>query len=114
MKISEQNDQLHAALKRAKQHILSQDKMIKSLQSSGNAGSFSEAVTSLQNTVNMKTNEVERLKQELEDTRSAARREQRLIISAWYNLGLQLCDNPEPNQETSWLKQQRRKMRMDL
>lgn len=86
----------------------------------GSSGSFSEAVTSLQNSLSIRTSECERLKSELDDTRSAARREQRLMLSAWYELGMKVSTNgsgdelfPNKNESASWLRQQRRKQRRE-
>jgi hypothetical protein len=56
-------------------------------------------VTSLEASLAMRLGEVERLKSELNDTRSAAKREQRLIMSAWQNLGLQLSQHEKNIQQ---------------
>jgi hypothetical protein len=89
--------------------------MVKSLKSN-DTSSFSEAVISLQASLASREADVERLKREVEDTRVCARREQRLILSAWYQLGLQLStqQNNNEGEPNSWLRAQRRKQRRQL
>jgi protein HOOK3 len=105
---TEQNNQLHTALKQAKELILSQEKRIKQLSSSDSSENFIDAVQSLETNLRQKEAELARAIQEVQDTRTAARREQRLIMSAWYELGMQLQrKNRQHNTSTSWLTQQR-------
>jgi protein HOOK3 len=104
---TEQNNQLHTALKQAKDLILSQEKRIKQLSSSDSSENFVDAVQALETALKKKEAELARAVQEVQDTRTAARREQRLIMSAWYELGLQLQRKNRPDTQTSWLSQQR-------
>jgi protein HOOK3 len=104
---TEQNNQLHTALKQAKELILSQEKRIKQLSSSDSSENFVDAVQSLEASLKQKEAELARALQEIQDTRAAARREQRLIMSAWYELGMQLQRKNRQSTHVSWLSQQR-------
>ncbi|KXS22155.1 hypothetical protein M427DRAFT_50514 [Gonapodya prolifera JEL478] len=97
------NSTLEKALKKAKDYIVTQDASIKELRAGVVNGSgtdestFSEAVSSLRSQLESKDAEIARLRQTLEETkdtleevRSSARREQRLVMSAWYDVGMQL------------------------
>ncbi|KAI9002670.1 HOOK protein-domain-containing protein [Gaertneriomyces semiglobifer] len=85
--------ELHLALKQAKDHIRKQEERIKALmlkQSPGNnAPDFTEAIASLERTIQDRTAEIGKLRQELSDTRAEARREQQAMSSAWYNMVLE-------------------------
>ncbi|KAI8897946.1 hypothetical protein BC833DRAFT_591656 [Globomyces pollinis-pini] len=107
---NDQNTHLHTALKQAKELILSQDKKIKELVQAGTTENFAEAINSLESTLRIREAELDRSRQELQDTRAAARREQRLIMSAWYELGIQFQQRANTNAPTSWLAQQRQQM----
>ncbi|KAJ3338123.1 hypothetical protein HDU91_001311, partial [Kappamyces sp. JEL0680] len=109
--LNEQNVQLHVALKKAKDMIFSQDKRIKELAASEKQTDFGEAVASLRHTLEKKEAELSRALQEVQDTRAAARREQRLIMSAWYELGLQFQRRTNSvAAPVSWLAQQRQNL----
>jgi protein HOOK3 len=76
----------------------------------GEPGNFDEAVASMKAEAGIRDEENEKLKKQLHETRLQARREQQLMISAWYDLSRK--SNKEivgakqyPN---SWLGQQRR------
>ncbi|TPX54803.1 hypothetical protein PhCBS80983_g05745 [Powellomyces hirtus] len=81
-----QNDYLHTALKQAKEHIRRQENALKDYATMvPKDDNFSEAIASLNSTISEREAELERVKHELEDTRAAARREQKLLASAWYS-----------------------------
>ncbi|KAJ3244516.1 hypothetical protein HDU78_010823 [Chytriomyces hyalinus] len=86
--LTEQNTKVLKALKEAKKHILTQDKQIKDLKSTAPKDNFMEAIQSYEATLAEKNAELERAKKELADTRRAAKREQALMLSAWYDLGI--------------------------
>ncbi|KAJ3020272.1 UNVERIFIED_CONTAM: Protein Hook 1 [Siphonaria sp. JEL0065] len=86
--LTEQNTKVLKALKEAKKHILTQDKQIKDLKSVNPKDNFMEAITSYEAQLAEKNAEIERCKKELNDTRRAAKREQALMLSAWYDLGI--------------------------
>lgn len=76
---------------------------------------FEEAVTSLQTTVLERDQEIVKLKSQLDELQTITKREQRLIISAWYEMGTQLQRRPSlhaanSSHPSSYLAQQRRKM----
>ncbi|KAJ3088324.1 hypothetical protein HK100_008075, partial [Physocladia obscura] len=118
--LTEQNTKVLKALKEAKKHILTQDKQIKDLKAVAPKDNFMEAIQSYEAQLAEKTAEVERAKKELHDTRRAAKREQALMLSAWYSLGIsqqrqsggqqqQLGVNGKPDvTPLSWLAQQRK------
>lgn len=84
--------------------------MIKDLKLAEQSGNFDEAVASLKAEATLRDEENEKLKKQLHETRLQSRREQQLMISAWYDL------SRKSNKETvggkgypnSWLGQQRR------
>ncbi|KAJ3341514.1 Protein Hook 1 [Gonapodya sp. JEL0774] len=94
------NSTLEKALKKAKDYIVTQDSTIKELKAAGvgsDAVNFNEALTSLKSEIAAKESDIARLRKTLEETkdaldetRSSARREQRLLMSAWYDVGMQL------------------------
>lgn len=76
---------------------------------------FSEALHSLQTMLQQRDKEVETLRAELLSTKSIAQREQRLIASAWYELGLQFQRQAAASLEDkktnpSWLQTQRQSL----
>ncbi|KAJ3269595.1 hypothetical protein HDV01_001196 [Terramyces sp. JEL0728] len=111
--VTEQNVQLHQALKQAKELIQSQDKKIKELVSSSTSENFLEAVQSLEQTLKHREAEIQRLSNEIKDTRMAAKREQRLMMSAWYELGIQF-QRKSGGGPVSWLGQQRQNLKSRL
>lgn len=86
-----------------------QDRKIKELKSATNTGRsgnyYSEAIHSFETQVLEKDTEISRLKKELLDLQESTKREQRLMASAWYELGSQLQSTDSVN--GSWLKKQR-------
>ncbi|KAJ3290095.1 hypothetical protein HDU79_003511 [Rhizoclosmatium sp. JEL0117] len=114
--LTEQNTKVLKALKEAKKHILTQDKQIKDLKSTAPKDNFMEAITSYEAQLAEKNAEIERAKKELNDTRRAAKREQALMLSAWYDLGINQQRRLNTQQQSvgksegtamSWLAQQR-------
>ena len=51
---------------------------------------FTEAVQSLQSALTQNSSNYERLKKEFGDYKFGMKKEQRLILSAWYDLGMQM------------------------
>ncbi|KAI8799731.1 HOOK protein-domain-containing protein [Cladochytrium replicatum] len=88
VQMTEQNMQLHKALKKAKEYIQSQDKQLKDINNVSQRDNFAEAAAAYEAAIKEKTIECDRLRQELTDTRNAARREQKIMLSAWYNYGM--------------------------
>ncbi|RKP03752.1 hypothetical protein CXG81DRAFT_23587 [Caulochytrium protostelioides] len=103
--LTEQNKSLHQAMRSAKAHIASQDTMIKTLGSGGSGGdgdpagaggdaagpasAFREALASAQSRLRETEFELERARQEIMDTRSDARREQKIVFSLFMNMNAQ-------------------------
>ncbi|XJO77813.1 hypothetical protein BDV3_002346 [Batrachochytrium dendrobatidis] len=115
VQLTDQNVHLQESLKKAKEHIFNQEKKIRSLQESDQKDYFNEALQSLQATVKLKEMELERSKREVLDTRAASRREQRLVVSAWYELGSKIQKNTPGSKgraiaSSSWLGQQRQNL----
>ncbi|KAJ3415997.1 Protein Hook 1 [Chytridiales sp. JEL 0842] len=112
VQLTEQNNNLHKALKSAKQHILSQDKKIKDIQNAAPKENFPEALASYETKVRDLEAEIERAVREMEDTRRAAKKEQALMIAAWHHLGLLLQKRGQaPSNGTtpiSWLAHHRK------
>ena len=110
----EQIMQLQKALKKAKDYILQQEKVIKERRTDNQdqPNHFNEAVISLQSSVKEKEAELERVKRDYEAQILTHRQEQKLMGSAWYELGMQLQKKHMlPNQITdspSWLRRQRK------
>ncbi|KAF1804766.1 hypothetical protein FB192DRAFT_1420299 [Mucor lusitanicus] len=94
----------------SKQFISQQDKLIKELRQQGESGNFDEAVKSLQTEVKMREEEIEKVKRQLHETRNQNRREQQLMISAWYDMSRRANRDVVNNKASpiSWLGQQRR------
>jgi protein HOOK3 len=83
VRLTAQNAELHQALKKAKEHILAQEKLIQAQNAEASTSEKDEQLlSSLRTTVKEMEARIERLNQELVDTRAAARREQRLMTSA--------------------------------
>lgn len=79
------------------------------------AESVSEAVDSLQSLLKQREDELQSLRSELGQLRHRTRAEQKLILSAWYDLGMQLQRRQtqqhsasSPSTPSSWLGQQRK------
>ena len=83
--------------------------MIKELKGLQTKEDYTEALQSLQTTLEEKENQIKHLQAEMSETRTCARREQRLVMSAWYELGMQLQQQAakENNPPQSWLAAQR-------
>ncbi|KAL2911966.1 hypothetical protein HK105_208576 [Polyrhizophydium stewartii] len=116
VQLTDQNVHLQESLKKAKEHIINQEKKIRSQQESDQKDTLAEAVQSMQSMLKLKEMEVERCKKEIADTRNAARREQRLIMTAWYDMGMQFQQKMPSARlkaanaavtSSSWLGQQR-------
>lgn len=78
---------------------------------------FTEAIASLQSTISEKEAEVLKLRNELADIRAAARKEQMLMASAWYNMvtDAQIKATAKlrvsaPDTPKSWLARERQKV----
>ncbi|KAH6581818.1 hypothetical protein BASA50_010835 [Batrachochytrium salamandrivorans] len=115
VQLTDQNVHLQDSLKKAKEHILNQEKKIRNLQESDQKEYFNEALQSLQSTMKLKEMELERAKKEVADTRAASRREQRLVVSAWYELGTKIQQKTpgsraKDSAPSSWLAQQRQNL----
>ncbi|OBZ87543.1 Protein Hook 3 [Choanephora cucurbitarum] len=108
-------EELHvfkARHKKAKELIKRQDKMIKEGLVEANGNNYSEAISSMKTEIVMREEEIEKLKKLLQETRLQSRREQQLMISAWYDMSKRV--NKETSSQkafpNSWLAQQRRSL----
>eukprot|EP00842_Homolaphlyctis_polyrhiza_P005322 jgi/Hompol1/5791/HPOL_004694-RA len=113
VQLTDQNVQLQESLKKAKEHIINLDKKIRNLQEADQKEYFADAIETMQRSVKIKEMELERAKKEIIDTRAAAKREQRLIASAWYETGLKNAQRSSaaktPASNHSWLAKQRQR-----
>ncbi|EIE88173.1 hypothetical protein RO3G_12884 [Rhizopus delemar RA 99-880] len=109
IQLQEQLHEVQLKLKKAKEFIKQQDKMLKEAKLDENAGNFDEAVASLKSEIALRDEETEKLKKQIHEIRLQSRREQQLIISAWYDISRKTTKETAnvkafPN---SWLAQQR-------
>lgn len=77
-----------------------------------NGHNYSEAISSMKTEITMREEEIEKLKKLLQETRLQSRREQQLMISAWYDMSKRV-NKEVSNQKAfpnSWLAQQRRSL----
>ncbi|TPX50257.1 hypothetical protein SeMB42_g01393 [Synchytrium endobioticum] len=90
--LTDQNAALHRALKKAKDLIVAQDKLSQSssITSKSSKETYAEAIASYETMLKNKDAEYERVCNEHNESRAALQREARLIVSAWYELGVQL------------------------
>ncbi|CAO3609837.1 unnamed protein product [Cunninghamella echinulata] len=112
IKQQEQIRELQLKLKKTREFVMQQDKMLKeSSKHVDHSGNYDEAVTSLKAELTIRDEENERLKKQLYEVRLQARREQQLMMSAWYDIARHtrkelVSSKAHP---TSWLAQQRNK-----
>ncbi|KAI8377720.1 uncharacterized protein BYT42DRAFT_496697, partial [Radiomyces spectabilis] len=106
----EQIRELQVKLKKAKEFIKQQDKMLKETKMGDDAGNYDEAVASLKAELLLRDEENEKLKKQLHEHRLQTRREQQLIISAWYDVARRTHKELAHSKvyPNSWLGQQRR------
>ncbi|KAG1469579.1 hypothetical protein G6F56_003177 [Rhizopus delemar] len=109
IQLQEQLREVQLKLKKAKEFIKQQDKMLKESNLGENGGHFDEAVASLKAEVTLHEEENEKLKKQVHEIRLQSRREQQLIMSAWYDMSRKA--NKEivnaKSYPVSWLGQQR-------
>ncbi|KAI9491199.1 hypothetical protein BDB00DRAFT_511514 [Zychaea mexicana] len=115
----EQIRELKIKNKKAKDFIMQQDKIIKDGKGSGSGdGNYGEAVASLQAELRLRDEENEKLRKQLHEVRLQTRREQQLIISAWYDVARrthkELVNSKVAPRSNSWLGQQRRVLESQL
>lgn len=83
--------------------------MLKESKMGDQPGNFDEAITSLKAEAALRDEEYEKIKKQLHETRLQSRREQQLMISAWYDLSRK--SNKEivsaKSSPSSWLGGQR-------
>ncbi|KAI9033933.1 HOOK protein-domain-containing protein [Phycomyces nitens] len=108
--VQEQLHEIQIKLRKAKEFIKQQDKMLKETKLGENSGDYNEAVVSLRAELSVRDEENDKLKKQIHEVRLQARREQQLIISAWYDVTRRTqkelaSSKVNPN---SWLGQQRR------
>ncbi|KAL0080668.1 HOOK protein-domain-containing protein [Phycomyces blakesleeanus] len=108
--VQEQLHEIQIKLRKAKEFIKQQDKMLKETKLGENSGDYDEAVASLRTELSLRDEEIDKLKKQMHEVRLQARREQQLIISAWYDVTRRtqkelVNSKVNPN---SWLGQQRR------
>ncbi len=112
VQLTEQNAQLHTALRRARDHILLQDRMLKEARAKEpTTPLYQEAIQSFETQVREKELEIERLRQELLKSPSVAKDPQSLMTAAWYDIGKRRLDwtasSPDASPPSTWLKTQR-------
>jgi hypothetical protein len=108
--LGNENSKLHEALKQSKSHLLTQDKLIKKLKELGsnkNEPTHNE-LNSLRVALEEKELEIKTMTEEMQSFKISTMREQRLIISAWYELGLRLQNEQSHDNKHSWLFTQRK------
>ncbi|KAJ2964295.1 hypothetical protein NQZ79_g853 [Umbelopsis isabellina] len=110
--LQDQVNELQIKIQKAKEFIKQQDKMLKESKIGNSTGNFDEAVMSLKAELQMREDEIEKLQSKLHEVRLQSRREQQLIISAWYNVRRQNqkenVNHTRAAAPSSWLGQQRR------
>ncbi|KAL0072933.1 HOOK protein-domain-containing protein [Phycomyces blakesleeanus] len=84
--VQEQLHEIQIKLRKAKEFIKQQDKMLKETKLGENSGDYDEAVASLRTELSLRDEEIDKLKKQMHEVRLQARREQQLIISAWYDV----------------------------
>ncbi|KAI7846927.1 hypothetical protein BDC45DRAFT_46354 [Circinella umbellata] len=111
--LQEQMRELKTKYRKAKDFIMQQDKMIKDSKNgipSGD-GNNDEAMAALQTELRLRDEENDKLRKQLHEVRLQTRREQQLIISAWYDVARrtqkQLVNSKVAPYPNSWLGQQR-------
>ncbi|KAI9595395.1 HOOK protein-domain-containing protein [Syncephalis fuscata] len=115
------NPAVASKMQKAKEFIRQQDRMFKESKTGPAAPqeTFEEALTSLRAEVKKRDEEIARLKTQSQEVRNQSRREQQLIVSAWYEIGRRMQSTqyskshrpgatPQPPAPVSWLGQQRR------
>ncbi|RCH90407.1 hypothetical protein CU098_004405 [Rhizopus stolonifer] len=109
IQLQEELHEVKTKLKKAKEFIKQQDKLFKDSKEQALDGNKNEAISSMKTEIAMREEEIEKLKKFLQETRIQARREQQLMISAWYDMSRrtnkEVVNKTFPN---SWLGQQRR------
>ncbi|KAI7904541.1 uncharacterized protein BX663DRAFT_530098 [Cokeromyces recurvatus] len=97
-------------LKKAREFIVQQDKVLKDTKPTEDATKYDEAIASLKTEVALRDEENDKLKKQLNETRVQARREQQLMISAWYDMSRRANKDIVNSRASpsSWLGQQRR------
>ncbi|KAG2229530.1 hypothetical protein INT48_006921 [Thamnidium elegans] len=109
IQLQEQLHELNVKHRKAKEFIKQQDKMLKESKLGDQPGNFDEAITSLKAEAALRDEEYEKIKKQLHETRLQSRREQQLMISAWYDLSRK--SNKEivsaKSSPSSWLGGQR-------
>ncbi|KAI8979453.1 hypothetical protein BDF20DRAFT_819150, partial [Mycotypha africana] len=120
IKVKEDMTALQGKLRKAQDFIQKQDKLMKENErEKSSSNHYAEAVESLKEEIHLRDEENNKLKKLLHETRSQARREQQLMISAWYDMSRKVNKdmlsnnnnnmvNVNKRQPTSWLGQQRR------
>ncbi|ORZ22413.1 hypothetical protein BCR42DRAFT_167972 [Absidia repens] len=107
----EQLRELRLKWKKTKEFVAQQDKLLQEFKQTGATGNYGEAVSSLKSELTLRDEENERLKRHLHEIRLQSRREQQLMMSAWYDIsrrtrkelvGPKVYSNP-------WIGQQRNK-----
>ncbi|KAG2190096.1 hypothetical protein INT46_005088 [Mucor plumbeus] len=110
IKLQEDLHSVNNKLKQSKEFIKKQNALLSDIKRDAETGNFDEAVNSLKTEVEMRNEEIEKYKRQLHETRSQNRREQQLMISAWYDMSRRTNKDVVNNKASpiSWLGQQRR------
>ncbi|KAI8636086.1 hypothetical protein BD408DRAFT_109551 [Parasitella parasitica] len=110
IKLQEDLYSVSSKLKQSKEFIRHQNGLLAEFKRDAATGNFDEAVNSLKAEVEMRNQEIEKYRRQLHETRSQNRREQQLMISAWYDMSRRTSKDVVNNKASpiSWLGQQRR------
>jgi len=117
VKMQQQNEALHHALKQAKDRIQSFEKMIKESSSKDtNSKAYVEAMAAYEAAIREKDLEISRITDELKSMRIAVAREQRLMAAAYHSLGMQTqkAMGGAGNIKGTWLANQRKKQEFSV
>ncbi|RCH77927.1 hypothetical protein CU098_003469, partial [Rhizopus stolonifer] len=84
IQLQEQLHEVQLKLKKAKEFIKQQDKMLKESSLGEGPGDSNETIVALKSEIVLREEENEKLKNQIHEIRLQSRREQQLIMSAWY------------------------------
>ncbi|KAL1917218.1 uncharacterized protein VTP21DRAFT_4874 [Calcarisporiella thermophila] len=118
--LREQTQQMQIKMQKAKEFIKQQDKLFRETKMGAPKENFDEAIQSLNAEIKLREDEITRLRKQLHEKDVLTRREQQLILSAWYDIGRRLqrdslpAAQRAPSTPVSWLGQQRRNLDAQL
>ncbi|CAO3594956.1 unnamed protein product [Absidia cylindrospora] len=107
----EQLREIKLKWKKTKEFVAQQDKLLQEFKQTGATGNYGEAASSLKSELTLRDDEKERLKKQLHEIRLQSRREQQLMMSAWYDIARRTRKDLAGSKaySNSWLGQHRNK-----